>query len=327
MVYHNQFKSFKIKGIESNKLIHVQEDNIKEGTHIHLWDECGSPNELWKIETLKQIDNTKYIVNIINRHMYFNLKWGVGKQGTNFHTWGSIFNEQDKNDISNQFLIEYITSNIVLIKSMVCDLYINADAHSCRNNGGKVHLWGDRNDSLSWDNNKWKLIGIEEIIEEPSKHIHQETNSSKTNEFENEEWDMCEKKFVSHEETSIDIEVEIGKIANLVCKAVQAYFGDIFSLVQVMDNVTLSFSTTSSTHQTDDKIIMHKDMNYLLIKLQTKSGQNKIKTGVFKKDKKSKIYIAEICCLRPKNKAAEEKCKRLMNEKINEVLEDVKETF
>jgi hypothetical protein len=322
MPYHEQFKNFKLKGVESGKLIHVH-NNIKHGAHVHLWEEANSLNEYWNIETLKEIDNNKYIVNIINQDMYLNLKGGVGKQGTQFHMWGSIFNPEDKNDISSQFLIEYINNDTVIIKTMVCDLYINADAHSSYRNGGIVHLWGNRDDSFSWGNNKWKLLGTDNI-ENPKKEIYDLRISKGQSK---EEWDLCEKKFVSHEETSTNVDVEIGKIAQLVSKAVQAYFGDIFSLSQIMDNVTLSFSTSSTKHETDEKIIMHKDMNYLLIKLQTKTGSNKIKTGLFKKDKISKIYIAEICCLRPVNEAAEIKCKRLMNHKINEILDDVVETF
>jgi hypothetical protein len=353
MVYHEDYNKICIQSVASNKFIHVSEDNIYPGTKVHLWDYCGGcENESWTFHTLEKIDDTKYVVNITNRHMFFNLQWGVAKDGTHFHMWGSTSNPTDSTDISSKWLIEYIQPDVIMIKTMISDLYVNIQDSTKHQNGGVVHLWGNRVFSLNWKNNQYRLVGLQsskilhvdkeqehmeqddEIVEE--EHI-EEQNSREIIETKrketidetsiDEEWDLCERKFVSHEETSLNIEVEVGKIAQMVCRSVQAYFGDIFSMVQIAENISLSFMSGETSHHTDDKIILHEGTNYLLIKLQTKSGSKKIKTGVFKKGKTSRIYIAEICCLRPKNKAAEDKCKKLMNQKINEVLHNVTETF
>lgn len=333
MVYHEDYNKICIQSVASNKFIHVCEDNIHPGTKVHLWDYCGGcENESWTFHTLEKIDDTKYVVNITNRHMFFNLQWGVAKEGTGFHMWGNTINQGDSTDISSKWLIEYIQPDVIMIRTMISELYMNIQEHTKHQNGGVVHLWGNRKDSLEWKNNQYRLVGLQSSkISSSTKDVEREEEMVDVKEVieraDDEEWDLCEQKFVSHEETSLNIEVEVGKIAQMVCKSVQAYFGDIFSMIQIAENISLSFMSGETSHHTDDKIILHEGTNYLLIKLQTKSGSKKIKTGVFKKDKTSRVYIAEICCLRPKNKAAEDKCKKLMNQKINEVLHNVTETF
>jgi hypothetical protein len=314
---HEKLQECSLQSLESNKLIHVVEDNVKYGTKVHLWDGCGSPNEVWHIKTLRKVDDKLYVVTISNRTAYLNVPGANAYQGATLHMWGSTLKTDDEHDQASQWLLEYLDDNTVIIKTVLTDLYMNADTHTANNNGGIIHLWGNRANSLDWPSNKWRICPVGIVVKQ-STHEHHEEES---------EWDMCQRKIVSHEETSLDADLEIGKIAQMVCSAVQAYFGDIFSIVQISENVKLSFSTSSSTHLTDDKIIMHQDMNYLLIKLQSKTGTNKIKTGLFKKDKTSKVYIAEVCCFRPKNKAAEDECKRLMSEKVHDVLREVKESF
>ena len=134
-------------------------------------------------------------------------------------------------------------------------------------------------------------------------------------------FEVCKRITKDYTEKSLDMNFEIGKIIDIIKNVVQAYFGNVFSLVNLVKELKVSFSISNSQSITVDKLIKIKDNNYLGIKTCTRITKNKIKTGLFKKKKFAKEYRADIFILKPLNQKAIDKALIIMG-KIGEEMTD-----
>lgn len=140
-------------------------------------------------------------------------------------------------------------------------------------------------------------------------------------------FEVCKRITKDYTEKSLNIDIEIGKIIDIVKNAVETYFGNVFSLIDLAKELRMSFYISEGKSETNDKLIKIKDNNYLGIKTYTKITQNVIKTGLFGKNKFAKIYTADIFILKPLNKKAIEKANIIMGKIGEEMTDDILKEF
>lgn len=140
-------------------------------------------------------------------------------------------------------------------------------------------------------------------------------------------FEVCKRITKDYTEKSLNIDIEIGKIIDIVKNAVETYFGNVFSLVDLAKELRISFYISEGKSETNDKLIKIKDNNYLGIKTYTKITQNVIKTRLFRKKKFAKIYTADIFILKPLNKKAIEKANMIMGKIGEEMTDDILKEF
>jgi hypothetical protein len=214
--------------------------------------------------------------------------------------------------------------------------------NDCRDNDLKI---------FNVKNDNWKER-LEEIYNKASKDVYivesvnkwindLNNNTSITNKPEptlqnnNEEtcvdtkplFEVCKRITKDYLEKSLDVNIEVGKIIDIVKNTVEAYFGNTFSLVDLAKELKVSFSISDSQSETNDKLIKIKDNNYLGIKTCTKITNNIIKTGLFEKNKFAKEYTADIFILKPLNENAVEKATMIMGKIGEEMTDDILKDF
>ncbi len=140
-------------------------------------------------------------------------------------------------------------------------------------------------------------------------------------------FEVCKRVTKDYVEKSLDVEVEIGKIVDIVKDIVEAYFGNVFSLVDLCKELKVSFSISDSQSICYDKLTKIKDNNYLGIKTCTKITQNKIKSSLFSKNSFAKEYSADIFILKPINKEAVEKAETIMAKINTDMTDDILKEF
>ena len=140
-------------------------------------------------------------------------------------------------------------------------------------------------------------------------------------------FEVCKRITKDHTEKSLNIDIEVGKIIDIVKNAVETYFGNVFSLVDLAKELRISFYISEGQSETNDKLIKIKDNNYLGIKTYTKITQNVIRTGLFGKKKFAKVYTADIFILKPLNKKAIEKANIIMGKIGEEMTDDILKEF
>jgi hypothetical protein len=189
--------------------------------------------------------------------------------------------------------------------------------------------WKDRIEQLYNKASKDKHI-VEEVnlwlepqpvLPQPLKVVEEIKSES------NPLFEVCKRVNRDYIEKSLDIEVEIGKIIDIVKDTVEAYFGNVFSLVDLCKELKVSFSISDTQSVSYDKLTKIKDNNYLGIKTCTKVTQNKIKTGLFGKNSFAKEYSADIFILKPINKAAVEKSIFIMGKINTDMTDDILKDF
>lgn len=181
------------------------------------------------------------------------------------------------------------------------------------------HDWKDRLEQLY---NK-ALIEVK-FVETPT--INESPLKIETEE-EKPLFEVCKRITKDYLEKSMDVEIEVGKMIDIVKDAVEAYFGNIFSLVDLCKELKVSFSISDSQSVCVDKLVKIKDNNYLGIKTCTKVSQKEIKTGLFGKKNFAKEYTADIFILKPLNQSAIVKANSIIS-KINlEMTDDILNEF
>jgi hypothetical protein len=140
-------------------------------------------------------------------------------------------------------------------------------------------------------------------------------------------FEICKRIKKQYIENSLNVEIEIGKIINIVTSTVEAYFGNTFSLVDLIKELTISFTISDSKSISYDKLIKIKNNNYLGIKTCTKITEHIIKTGIFGKNKFAKEYTADIFILKPLNQSAIEKANMIMGKIGEEMTNDIFNMF
>jgi hypothetical protein len=173
------------------------------------------------------------------------------------------------------------------------------------------------------DNNCWDLR-FEQLYK---KGLTMEKNINASTVVNKALFELNKRITRKHVESSLEVDIEVGKIINIVKEAVEGYFGDIFSLADLCKELKVSFTISESESCATDKHIKIKDNNYLGIKTSVKTTQNKIKTGLFEKNKYAKEYTADIFILKPLNEEAIEKSKVIMNKISEDMINDILKDF
>lgn len=179
--------------------------------------------------------------------------------------------------------------------------------------------------------NNLKVEEVEHIQVENVKFENVQVKNVKIENVKNETikldtvplFEVCKRITKEHIEKSLDLEIEVGIIIDIVKNTVEAYFGNIFPLVNLTKELKVSFSISNSHSMTKDKLIKIKDNNYLGIKTCTRITQNVIKTSLFGKNKFAKEYTADIFILKPLNQKATEKANIIMGKIAEEMTDDI----
>ena len=140
-------------------------------------------------------------------------------------------------------------------------------------------------------------------------------------------FEVCKRITKNYVEKSLDVNIEIGTIVNIITNVVKVYFGNVFSLLDLAKELRISFSISNTKSVTNDKLIKIKDNNYLGIKTCTKITQKMIKTGLFGKNKLANEYSADIFILKPLNQKAVEKSLMIMGKIGEEITNDILKEF
>jgi hypothetical protein len=140
-------------------------------------------------------------------------------------------------------------------------------------------------------------------------------------------FEVCKRVTRDYTEKSLEVEVEVGKIVDIVKNTVEAYFGNVFSLVDLCKELKVSFQISDSQSISHDKVTRISGNNYLGIKTTTKITENKIKTGIFKKDYYAKEYSADIFILKPLNESATKKAKTIVSKIAADMTEEILRDF
>lgn len=140
-------------------------------------------------------------------------------------------------------------------------------------------------------------------------------------------YEVCKRITKEYSEKSLDVEIEVSKIINIIKNVVETYFGNVFSLVILAKELELSFSICNKQSITTDKLIKIKDNNYLGIKTSTIITKNVIKTSLFGKKTYAKKYTADIFILKPLNQKAIEKANFIMCKIGEDMTDDILKEF
>jgi hypothetical protein len=178
--------------------------------------------------------------------------------------------------------------------------------------------------------NKWvlnvKILNVElgksktELLKiEPEKAESTRPDSTKAESMPL--FEVCKRITKDYTEKSLDVNIEVGKIIDIVKNAVEIYFGNAFSLTDLAKELRVSFTSSNNQSIITDKLIKIKDNNYLGIKTCTRVTQKIIKTGLFGRNKFAKEYTADIFILKPLNQKAIDKALFIMG-KIGEEMTD-----
>jgi hypothetical protein len=168
---------------------------------------------------------------------------------------------------------------------------------------------------------------IADKVEEETKPVEESQPIENKVEEEQPLFEVCKRITRDYTEKSLEVEIEVGKIIDIVKDTVEAYFGNVFSLVDLCKELKVSFSISDSQSINHDKLTRIAQNNYLGIKTTTRVTQNKIKTGLFKKDCFAKEYSADIFILKPLNDAATEKAKTIVSKIATDMTDEILRDF
>ena len=138
-------------------------------------------------------------------------------------------------------------------------------------------------------------------------------------------WAFYEHSTIHYEQLTLNLQVEIGNIADKVCSAIRAYGADFYALADLAKGITLNLgvSLTNETGMNEyigqlaDADNKNNMASYVLIKFEKKISATKIKVGgFFKSSKKASEFNVTFNLFKPKNKAAKLICDALINTKI-----------
>jgi hypothetical protein len=232
----------------------------------------------------------------------------------NCNNIGLISYSHTNNLIHNGFKIFNINNNNWIERIEELHNKASRDTNIMNN----VNKWA--NDVNKFKVEMYKPIKIEPVKPEPVKSEPEYPDPMPL-------FEVCKRITKDYTEKSLDINIELGIIINIVKNAVETYFGNAFSLNDLAKELRLSFSMSNSQTITTDKLIKIKDNNYLGIKTCTRITQNTIKTGLFGKNKFAKEYKADIFILKPLNKKAIEKAIFVMGKIGEEMTDDILREF
>lgn len=196
---------------------------------------------------------------------------------------------------------------------------------------------------ITWARNHIKWIGdmLPSIPEEPARN---ETDSDATlvqNEKEDDAicidnapaaWSFYEHNVISYEQETIEFDVEIGNIANMVYRIIKAYGADFESIAELAKGITFNIGIGMRRQKAANEIlkeIVNPDDNtstYLLVKIDKKMSGKKISlSGFCKHNINAGFFSVDVSLIRPKNAAAKKICDELMDRKIQNKIKYLKQ--
>lgn len=138
------------------------------------------------------------------------------------------------------------------------------------------------------------------------------------------EWLLYEKKVINQKTTELELTINIKKLADIVFKAIKIYGGNMLEIANLAKDLTVDISSTL-TQNNDSKEIIRQEKNkdgknvYFIFKME-KNIKNRSTFGNMLK--KNKFYFCvKYWIVIPKNQIAEDKCKEIVNDKINDKLD------
>ena len=203
---------------------------------------------------------------------------------------------------------------------------------------------------ITWARNHIKWIGdmLPSIPEEPIQYTatlaRNETDSDATLVQDEKEddaicidnapaaWSFYEHNVISYEQETIEFDVEIGNIANMVYRIIKAYGADFESIAELAKGITFNIGIGMRRQKAANEIlkeIVNPDDNtstYLLVKIDKKMRGKKISlSGFCKHNINAAFFIIDVSLIRPKNAAAKKICDELMDRKIQNKIKYLKQ--
>jgi hypothetical protein len=158
-----------------------------------------------------------------------------------------------------------------------------------------------------------------------------DSSDSSDSEEEKEEhpvWNMYKEVNVRYEQTTLDLDIEVGNIADKVYKGIMAYGGDLSSIAELVKGITLNIASSMSEINSCEEMFEKckgDDVVFVLLRFEKKVSSNKIKVaGFFNSDKEAFLFLAQIMILKPGNKLSEKKCDELLDKSIQNRMNKMK---
>jgi hypothetical protein len=146
------------------------------------------------------------------------------------------------------------------------------------------------------------------------------------------EWSFYEHNIISYEQETIEFDVEIGNIANMVYKIIKAYGAEFTSIAELAKGITFNIGIGMRRQKAANEIlkeIINPDDNtstYLLVKIDKKMRGKKISlSGLCRHNINAAFFIIDVSLIRPKNAAAKKICDELMDKKIQNKIKYLKQ--
>jgi hypothetical protein len=256
--------------------------------------------------------------------------WFGGKQSIN----RMLHNSQDEAVKCcfhcNRACIVYNASNQSYLNSMQCKGYSPTAIND-------LVKWAKKNIPLVIATvaiNRAKSIHIKAPAPAPAEPAPAEpapADHIKDPEQEPPQWSFYEHSTINYQQMTLDVNVEIGNIAEKVCSAIRAYGGDFFAIADLAKGITLKLGVgLTSEKGTNEYIgqIAEKEatVSYVLIKFVKSISSTKIKVGgLFGSSKKASRFDVTYSLFKPKNNAAKIICDALLDTKIQYKLNALKD--
>jgi len=145
-------------------------------------------------------------------------------------------------------------------------------------------------------------------------------------------WSFYEHNIISYEQETIDFNVEIGNIANMVYKIIKAYGADFEAIAELAKGITFNIGIGMRHQKASNEIFKEIDnpddntSTYLLVKVDKKMRGKKISlSGFCKHNINAAFFIIDVSLIRPKNAAAKKICDELMDRKIQNKIKYLKQ--
>ena len=145
-------------------------------------------------------------------------------------------------------------------------------------------------------------------------------------------WSFYEHNVISYEQETIDFNVEIGNIANMVCKIIKAYGADFEAIAELAKGITINIGIGMRRQKAANEILKeiinpaNHTSTYLLVKIDKKMRGKKISlSGFCKHNINAAFFIIDVSLIQPKNAAAKKICDELMDRKIQNKIKYLKQ--
>ena len=140
------------------------------------------------------------------------------------------------------------------------------------------------------------------------------------------EWILYEKKTKYKKTTFTEMNVNVGKLAQIVMSSIRLHGGDLTAIATLAKELTIEMNSTLCKENDHVEIIKQEknDKNqtvYLIMRLEKRKKNRNVLGKVFKKRKYT--FYMKYMILIPDNDIAKKKCIELMNDKIDNRIDNM----